>query len=136
MQADFSGYATKVNTLCSDGRTIMPGAFAQQDKMTVPLVWQHNHKSPEDVLGHALLEARDDGIYAYAFFNDTEKAKHARSLVEHGDVKRMSIWANELTERSKKVFHGAIREVSLVLSGANPGAVIDNITVRHSGGGR
>jgi HK97 family phage prohead protease len=134
MEADFSGYATKAGLKCSDGRTIMPGAFKHQDSMKVPLVWQHGHKDPENVLGHAILENRDDGVYAYGFFNKTEKAEQARQLLEHGDINMMSIWANQLVERSKQVFHGAIREVSLVLSGANPGALIENVTIRHSDG--
>jgi len=102
--------------------------------MKVPLVWQHGHNDPENVLGHAILEAREDGMYAHAYFNDSPKAVHAKGLVDHGDITMLSIWANELVERSKKVLHGAIREVSLVLSGANPGAVIENITIRHSDG--
>jgi len=134
MEADFSGYATKAGLLCSDGRTIMSGAFKHQDKTKVPLVWQHGHSDPENVLGHALLEARDDGMYAHAFFNNSPKAVHTKGLVEHGDITMMSIWANELMERGKNVLHGAIREVSLVLSGANPGAVIENVTIRHSDG--
>jgi HK97 family phage prohead protease len=132
--ADFSGYATKAGLLCSDGRTIMPGAFKQQDQMKVPLVWQHGHAEPENVLGHAILEYREDGVYAYAFFNDTPKAQHSRSLVEHGDITMLSIWANDLVERGKKVLHGAIREVSLVLSGANPGALIETVAIRHADG--
>jgi len=132
MEADFSGYATKAGLKCTDGRTILPGAFSQQDKMQVPLVWQHGHKDIENVIGHAILENRDDGVYCYGFFNDSPKAAHARSVVEHKDVTMMSIWANELIERSKRVMHGVIREVSLVLSGANPGALIENITIRHS----
>jgi hypothetical protein len=134
MEADFSGYATKAGLKCSDGRTIMPDAFAGQDKVKVPLVWQHGHSDPTNVLGHAILENRPDGVYAYGFFNETEKAKHSRQLLEHGDITQLSIWANELVERSKRVFHGAIREVSLVLSGANPGALIENVTLRHSDG--
>jgi hypothetical protein len=133
MEADFSGYATKAGLKCSDGRTIMPDAFKHQDTMTVPLVWQHGHSDPENVLGHAVLENRVDGVYAYGFFNDSPKAKHTAGLVKHKDITMMSIWANDLIERSKRVLHGAIREVSLVLSGANPGALIDNITIRHSG---
>jgi len=132
--ADFSGYATKAGLKCTDGRTIMPDAFRHQDKMRVPLVWQHGHSDPENVLGHAILENRDDGVYAYGFFNDTAKANHTRNLVEHGDITMLSIWANNLIERSKQVLHGAIREVSLVLSGANPGAVIESVSVRHSDG--
>jgi hypothetical protein len=134
-EADFSGYATKSGLKCTDGRTIMPGAFKHQDQMRVPLVWQHGHSDPENVLGHTILEARDDGIYAYGFFNTSPKATHTRGLIEHQDINSLSIWANELVERSGKVLHGAIREVSLVLSGANPGALIENVTIRHSDGG-
>lgn len=131
---DFGGYATKSGIKCSDGRTIMPDAFKHQDKVTIPLVWQHNHDTPENVLGHAVLEARPDGIYAYGFFNDTDQAKHAKTLVQHKDITSLSIYANQLTEKSKQVFHGFIRELSLVLSGANPGALIDNISIAHSDG--
>jgi len=133
MEPDFSGYATKAGLQCTDGRTIMPGAFKHQDKAKVPLVWQHGHNDPENVLGHAILENRDDGVYAYGYFNNSKKSEHARSLIQHGDITMMSIWANELVERASKVLHGAIREVSLVLSGANPGALIENVTIRHSG---
>src|SRR5207342_849023 len=135
MEADFSGYATKAGLKCSDGRTIMPGAFKHQDQMRVPLVWQHGHTDPENVLGHAILENRDDGVYAHGYFNKSGKAVHAKGLVEHQDITMLSIWANELVERSGRVLHGAIREVSLVLSGANPGALIENVTIRHSDGG-
>lgn len=134
MKADFSGYATKADLLCSDGRTIMSGAFKHQDKVKVPLVWQHGHTDPENVLGHVLLESREDGMYAHAFFNKTPKAVHMKEAVDHEDINFMSIWANDLIERSKKVIHGVIREVSLVLSGANPGAVIDSVRIRHSDG--
>lgn len=133
-QPDFSGYATKAGLKCSDGRTIMKDAFAHQDATTVPLVWQHSHSEPGNVLGHAVLENRDDGVYAYGYFNDTDQAKNARTLVQHGDVKSLSIYANQLTEKAKQVLHGFIRELSLVLSGANPGALIDNITLQHSDG--
>jgi hypothetical protein len=132
MEADFSGYATKAGLKCSDGRTIMPDAFKHQDTMTVPLVWQHGHNDPENVLGHVMLENRQDGVYAYGFFNKSKKAEHAHGLIEHKDITMMSIWANDLIERGKRVLHGAIREVSLVLSGANPGALIENVTIRHS----
>lgn len=135
MEADFSGYATKAGLRCSDGRTIMPGAFKHQDKAKVPLVWQHGHSDPENVVGHAILENREDGVYTYAFFNNTSKAEHAKELVKHGDITMLSIWANELIEKAGRVLHGAIREVSLVLSGANPGALIDPVTIRHSDGG-
>jgi HK97 family phage prohead protease len=131
---DFSGYATKAGLKCSDGRTIMPDAFKHQDKTTVPLVWQHNHDEPSNVLGYAVLEHRDDGVYSQGFFNDTEQGKNAKVLVQHGDIKSLSIYANQLTEKSKQVLHGFIRELSLVLSGANPGALIDNITLAHGDG--
>jgi hypothetical protein len=131
---DFSGYATKAGLKCSDGRTIMPDAFKHQDKETVPLVWQHSHDEPGNVLGHAVLENREDGVYCYGFFNETPAAVNAKTLVEHGDIKSLSIYANELVEKSKQVLHGMIRELSLVLSGANPGALIDNITLAHSDG--
>ena len=131
---DFSGWATKAGLKCSDGRIIMPDAFKHQDKVTVPLVWQHNHNEPANVLGYAELEHRNEGVYAYGFFNDTDAAKHAKTLVEHGDIKSLSIYANQLTEKAKQVLHGFIRELSLVLSGANPGALIDNITLQHSDG--
>ncbi|RPI66911.1 MAG: phage major capsid protein [Ignavibacteriae bacterium] len=134
MKADFSGYATKAGVKCTDGRTITPQAFKHQDQMRVPLVWQHGHSDPENVLGHAILEAREDGVYTYGFFNNTKKAEHARSLVEHDDITMLSIWANQLIERAGNVLHGAIREVSLVLSGANPGAVIEQVTLRHDDG--
>lgn len=134
MEPDFSGYATKSGLRCSDGRTIMPGAFADQDGTKVPLVWQHGHSDPNNVLGHAVLENRDDGVYAYGFFNDSNAADTARSLVKHGDITAMSIFANRLVEKSRNVMHGFIREVSLVLSGANPGALIDNVNIQHSDG--
>lgn len=133
-EPDFSGYATKAGLKCSDGRVIMPDAFKHQDQETVPLVWQHSHNEPSNVLGYATLENRDDGVYAYGYFNETEGAKNAKVLVEHGDIKSLSIYANQLTEKSKQVLHGFIRELSLVLSGANPGALIDNITLAHSDG--
>jgi hypothetical protein len=134
MEADFSGYATKAGLKCSDGRTIMAGAFKHQDQMQVPLVWQHGHSDPENVLGHAILENRDDGVYCYGFFNKSPRALQTAGLLEHKDIKHLSIWANELVERAGRVLHGSIREVSLVLSGANPGAVIENVTIRHSDG--
>lgn len=131
MEADFSGYATKVGLKCSDGRVIHNGAFKDNDGQQVPLVWQHRHNEPINVLGHAKLENREDGVYAYGFFNDTEYARHARTSVKNGDIKALSIYANELVQRGPNVVHGAIREVSLVLSGANPGALIDNINLKH-----
>jgi HK97 family phage prohead protease len=133
-EPDFSGYATKAGLKCSDGRTIMPDAFKHQDTLTVPLVWQHNHDDPKNVLGHAVLENRDDGVYTYGYFNDTDGAKNAKTLVQHEDIKSLSIYANQLTEKAKQVVHGFIREVSLVLSGANPGATIDNISLVHADG--
>jgi hypothetical protein len=133
--ADFSGWATKAGLKCADGRTIMPEAFAHMDGKQVPLVWQHGHSNPENVLGHAVLEARPEGMYAYGFFNGTEPGQQAKALVQHKDINSLSIWANQLVERSKQVFHGAIRELSLVLSGANPGAVIENVAIAHSDGG-
>ena len=133
-EADFSGYATKAGLKCSDGRTIMPEAFKHMDGQKVPLVWQHGHNDPANVLGHVILEARDDGMYSYAFFNENSGGKNAKALVQHGDIVALSIYANQLVERAKSVFHGTIREVSLVLSGANPGALIDNISLAHGDG--
>lgn len=128
---DFSGWATRANIKCSDGRTIMKGAFAHNDGMTVPLVWNHQHNDPNEVLGHALLENRDEGVYAYCKFNDTESGKTAKLLVQHGDVAALSIYANKLKQQKGNVLHGDIREVSLVLAGANPGAFIEPQTIRH-----
>lgn len=134
LKPDFGGYVTKTNVKCKDGRVILPGAFDEMHGVTVPLVWQHMHDSPSNVLGHVLLEKRDDGTYGYAFFNDSEEGKHAKTLVKHGDIESLSIYANSLVEKMKKVAHGVIREVSLVLSGANPGAKIDNISIAHGDG--
>ena len=127
---DFSGWATKNNLRCSDGRTILRDAFKHNDGQTVPLVWNHQHNDPLNVLGHALLENRETGVYAYCKFNDTEAGKNAKMLVEHGDVTALSIYANQLKQKGGNVEHGVIREVSLVLAGANPGAFIDSI-LRH-----
>lgn len=124
---DFSGWATKNNLKCSDGRTILKDAFKANDGQTVPLVWNHQHNDPLNVLGHALLENRKDGVYAYCTFNDTESGRNAKLLVEHGDISALSIFANQLKQQGMNVVHGAIREVSLVLAGANPGAFIDSI---------
>ena len=124
---DFSGWATKANLKCSDGRTIMKDAFKGNDGATVPLVWNHQHSDPNEVLGHALLENRDEGVYAYCTFNETESGKTAKLLVEHGDINALSIYANQLKEHMSNVLHGNIREVSLVLAGANPGASIESI---------
>ena len=127
---DFVGWATKNDLLCSDGRTIRKGAFKDCDGMIVPLVWNHQHNDPENVLGHALLKNEDEGVRAYCTCNDTEKGMTAKSLVIHGDVGSLSIWANQLKQNGGDVLHGVIREVSLVLAGANPGATIDYI-VEH-----
>ena len=124
---DFSGWATRANLKCSDGRVILKDAFKHNDGQTVPLVWNHQHNDPNEVLGHALLENREEGVYAYCKFNDTESGKTAKLLVQHGDVSALSIYANKLKQQGNNVIHGAIREVSLVLAGANPGAFIDSI---------
>ena len=128
---DFGGYATKVNVVCTDGRTIMPDAFKHMNGQRVPLIWQHDYNSPANVVGHAILEHRDDGIYAYGLFNGTENGVTAKELVEHGDITSLSIHANNLKQNGKAVVHGHIREVSLVLAGANPGAQIDNLCIMH-----
>ena len=128
---DFSGWATKNDIRCSDGRTIRHNAFIENDGQVVPLVWQHQHNDPTNVLGHALLENRDEGVYAYGTFNDTEAGRHAKTLVEHGDVVSLSIYANQLKQKGGDVLHGKIREVSLVLAGANPGAFIDFPILEH-----
>ena len=124
---DFSGWATRANLKCSDGRTIMKDAFKHNDGKIVPLVWNHQHNDPNEVLGHALLKNMDDGVYAYCKFNDTESGQTAKLLVQHGDVNQLSIYANKLKQQMSNVLHGDIREVSLVLAGANPGAYIDSI---------
>lgn len=131
---DFSGYASKYNIKCSDKRTILSDAFKHQDGMKVPLVWQHMHNEPSNVLGHALLEHRADGPYAYCTFNDTPQGINAKKLVSHGDIVALSIYANQLRQNGNNVMHGSIREVSLVLVGANPGALIDNVAMAHSDG--
>lgn len=122
---DFSGYATRNDLLCEDGRTIRKDAFKDNDGATVPLIWNHNHKDSQAVLGHALLENRKDGVYAYCTFNDTEEGKHAKQLVHNGDVRSLSIYANKLKQVGGDVIHGSIKELSLVLAGSNPGAYID-----------
>ena len=124
---DFGGWATRANMKCSDGRTIMKNAFIGNDGAQVPLVWNHQHNEAANVLGHALLENRDEGVYAYCKFNDSESGKMGRELVRHGDINQLSIYANQLKQQGGNVLHGAIREVSLVLAGANPGAYIDSI---------
>ena len=131
---DFSGWATRNDLLCGDGRTIRRNAFKDDDGATVPLVWNHQHNDPENVLGHALLENRDDGVYAYCTFNDTEAGQAAKTLVQHGDVRSLSIYANKLKQMGKDVIHGKIRELSLVLAGANPGAYIDFVMAHGEDG--
>ena len=131
MEYDFCGWATKSGIRCSDGRTIMPDAFKDCDGQSVPLVWNHQHNSLSNVLGHAVLENRKDGVYAYCSFNDTEDGRRAKELVQHHDVNALSIYANELKQHNRNVCHGKIREVSLVLAGANPGAMIKQV-VCHS----
>lgn len=132
-KCDFGGYATKANLRCADGLIIAKDAFKNNDGMTVPLVWNHDHNDPSNVLGHALLENRADGVYAYCTLNDTEAGQTAKSLIENGDVSALSIYANHLTKQGNNVVHGAIREVSLVLAGCNPGALIDTV-ISHSDG--
>ena len=134
MEYDFSGWATRHDLLCTDGRTIRRNAFKENDGARVPLIWMHDHTNPDAVLGHADLENRDEGVYAYCKFNDTENGKLAKQLVEHGDVKSLSIWANQLKQIGKDVIHGKIRELSLVLAGANSGAFIDAV-MAHSDDG-
>ena len=135
MGPDFSGFVTKNNLRCADGRTILSGAFKHNDGMKVPLVWRHMHNSVDNVLGYVKLENRPEGVYGYGYFNKTKAGETARTLVEHEDIKSMSIYANQLTQdEAKNVSHGFIREVSLVLSGANPGALIDTVNLSHSDG--
>ena len=131
---DFSGWATRNDIECADGLTIRQDAFADCDGIDVPLVYMHDHKDPENVLGHCTLENRADGVYCYGTFNDTEKGQMAKALVAHGDITSLSIFANQLVKRGKDVLHGAIREVSLVLAGANPGATIDFPVLQHGDG--
>ena len=126
---DFSGWATRNDLLCADGRTIRKDAFKHNDGQTVPLVWNHNHNDPDNILGHALLENRDEGVYAYCTFNESESGKAAKEAVRHGDVKSLSIYANKLKQTGGDVLHGFIREVSIVMAGANPGAFIDSVMV-------
>lgn len=129
---DFSGWATVSGLECSDGRTIMPDAFKHQDKTRVPLVWQHDHKNADNVLGHADLENRAFGVYARGYFNNSESGRHAKEMVSHGDITALSIYANRLKQRGPNVLHGNIVELSLVMSGANPGALIDDVSLSHS----
>lgn len=134
MKPNFSGYATKYGLLCSDGRTIMAHAFKHQDKVRLPLVWKHDDTAASNILGHVELEHRDDGVYAYGFFNDSTSGKHSRSMIEHGDIESLSIKANRLRQEGTHVIHGNLTEVSLVMAGANPGALIDNVYLEHADG--
>lgn len=131
---DFSGYATRFDLKCSDGRIIRHGAFKDQDGAKIPLVWNHQHNDPENVLGYGYLEHRDDGEYIYGYFNDSERASTVKEILKHGDIEGLSIWANKLKEQNGNVFHGIIREVSLVLAGANPGATIDTVLAHSEDG--
>ena len=130
---DFGGWATRNNIKCSDGRTILKDAFKENDGQKVPLVWNHQHNDVNEILGHALLENREDGVYAYCKFNNTESGQTAKALVANGDVDKLSIYANKLKTHMNNVMHGCIREVSLVLAGANPGAYIDSVVVHGDG---
>lgn len=129
---DFSGYATKIDLKCSDGTTIRRNAFKDDHGKKVPIVWQHLSSDPSNVIGHAILENREDGVYAYGSFNNSPKAQEAKELVAHGDIDSLSIYANRLTRRGGDIMHGNICEVSLVVAGANPGARIDNVVIRHA----
>ena len=129
---DFRGWATRNDLLCADGRTIRKDAFKECDGKKVPLVYNHQRSSVHDVLGHAILENTPDGVLAYGFFNDTEEGRNAKAKVQHGDIDSLSIWANQLKQVGGDVLHGIIREVSLVLAGANPGALIDDV-ISHAG---
>ena len=133
MDYDFCGWATRNNIECSDGRTILKDAFKDNHGQKVPLVWNHDHNSPDNVLGHALLENREEGVYAYCKFNNTESGKQGKALVVNGDVSQLSIYANKLKSQMNKVVHGCIREVSLVLAGANPGAYIESVVMHGEG---
>src|SRR5450756_536625 len=134
MVPDFTGYVTKYGIKCSDGRTIRAHAFAHEDGAQIPLVWQHQHKEATNVLGHLILQHREDGVYAQGFFNDTEQGQNGKALVKHKDVKNLSIYANALQQNGSIVTHGNLVEGSLVLSGANPGALIDNVNIQHGDG--
>ena len=131
MKYDFSGWATKFNIRCADGRTIKPGAFRDCDGKKVPVVWGHDHSGPDKVLGHALLKCKPEGVYSYIKLNSTSQGRNAKKLVKDGDIEALSIFANNLSQRGGDVVHGIIREVSLVLAGANPGALIDNPSIAH-----
>ena len=127
MKYDFAGWATKANMRCSDGLTIMNNAFADNDGETVPLVWNHEHSDSNNVLGHAMLQNRNGGVYAYCTFNKTPNGQNAKEMVKNGDITQLSIYANKLKKRNNCVMHGDIKEVSLVLAGANPGAHIEDV---------
>lgn len=131
MEYDFGGWATRNDLLCADGRTIRQNAFKDNDGKEVPIVWNHQHNSIENVLGHAILENREDGVYAYGIFNDTKQGQDAKKILKNGDISSLSIWANKLTERNGDVTHGDIKELSLVLAGANPGAYVDFV-LKHN----
>lgn len=135
VEPDFGGYATKFGLRCTDGRTITPDAFKHMDGKTLPLVWQHQHDTPENVLGHVVLQHRSDGTYASGFFNDTPAGQTTKALLLHKDVDSLSIYANQLVEKNKTVLHGELIEVSVVMKGANPGARIDHVRIAHSDGG-
>ena len=132
MDYDFSGWATKNDLRCSDGRIIRHNAFVHDDGRKVPLVWNHQHGDPGNVVGHAILENRDEGVYTYGYLNHTATGEDCRELLKNGDIVSLSIYANQLQQRGSDVIHGTIREVSLVLAGANPGAYIDNV-IQHDG---
>lgn len=134
MEPDFTGFVTKSGIKCADGRTIMAHAFRGNDGQTVPLVWQHQHNDPDNVLGHVVLHSTDEGVRGEGFFNDTPSGQQAKALVKHKDITNLSIYANQLVQQAMNVVHGMIREVSLVLSGANPGAFIDNVNIAHGDG--
>ena len=135
LKYDFSGWATRNDLVCADGRTIRRDAFKHCDGMSVPIVWNHQHDDVDNILGHAILENRQDGVYAYCFLNETESGKKAKEIVQHGDVHMLSIYANGLKQmsngRGKDVVHGDIKEVSLVVGAANPGAFIDFVDLAH-----
>ena len=135
MKFDFSGWATKNDIVCGDGRIIRQDAFKDNDGEIVPLVWNHQHNDASNVLGHALLKNTEGGVRAYLSFNNTENAQVAKQAVSHGDIRSLSIFANKLKQRGSEVLHGAIREVSLVIAGANPGARIDEEGFAHSADG-
>ena len=130
---DFAGWVTRANLRCTDGRIVMNDAFKDCDGKRVPLVWAHQHNSVDDVLGHMDLENRREGVYGYGYFNETDSGQNAKELVRNGDVTAMSIYANQLKQEGSSVRHGVIREVSLVLAGANPGAFIDSVMMHADG---